>query len=173
MTLYGKLIQRVGRFLCRDYGPELFMGYAVWHIEHVARRWCKGKGLDFGAGRWPRPGAVPIDLDTALQLSGVRSGSQDYVFSSHTLEHVRDWRGTMREFRRVLKPGGALFLCLPHESMALWNPETRWGRSAGHVWTPRIETLLGYAALNDWKLLDYNPLPDKYWSWFIVLGRPE
>ncbi len=173
MTFWGKVVQRIGRFLYYYYSRDLFTGDACSHIAREAHRWCIGEGLDFGAGRWPLAGAKPIDKDTDLQLDCIARGTQNFVFSSHTLEHIPDWRGTMREFHRVLKPGGVLFLYLPHEGMALWNPETRWGRSAGHVWTPRLETLLGYVALNDWKLLGYNPVPDKYWSWFIVLGREE
>jgi SAM-dependent methyltransferase len=173
MTLYGKLYQLVGRVLYRRYGPELFKGDAMSHIAPVARRWCKGRGLDFGAGRWRFPGTAPIDLDTALQLGSVLSESQDYVFSSHALEHIRDWRATLAECRRVLKPGGVLFLYLPHERMTLWNAETCWGRSADHVWTPRIETLLGYAQLHDWNVVNYDTMPDAYQSWYIVLGRPE
>ena len=173
MTFCGKLIQLVGRLLHRDYGPELFTGNAASHIASVANKWCRGEGLDFGAGRWPFSDAAAIDLDTTLQLGFVRSGSQDYVFSSHALEHIRDWRGTMQEFHRVLRPGGVLFLYLPHESMRLWNAETPWGRSAGHVWTPRFETLVGHAELNGWKVLGYDPMPDTYQSWYIVLGRPE
>ena len=173
MTLYGKLIQLVGRLLHRDYGPELFNGNAMSYIAPEARAWCRGRGIDFGAGRWPFADSAPIDLDTTLQLGNVRSESQDYVFSSHTLEHTRGWRGTLAEFRRVLKPGGVLFLYLPHECMTLWNAETPWGRSAGHVWTPRIETLLGYAQLYDWDVVNYDTMPDTYQSWFIILGRPE
>ena len=173
MTLWGKLVQCIGRILYPCYGPELFRGNAASHIAALAAGWCWYVGIDFGAGRWPLRGAAPIDLDTALQLCAVPGGSQDYVFSSHCLEHIRDWRRTMREFRRVLKPGGVLFLYLPHEDMALWNAETAWGRSAGHVWTPRLETLVGYAQLNGWKVMDYRSLPDVYYSWYIVLGRDD
>ncbi len=173
MTLYGKLVQRTGRYFYPGYDPELFNGDAVSHIAPEARAWCRGRGIDFGAGRWPFMDAAPIDLDTTLQPGNVTSESQDYVFSSHTLEHICDWRGTLAEFRRVLKPGGVLFLYLPHEGMTLWNAETRWGRSAGHVWTPRIETLLGYAELHDWDVVNYDTMPDEYQSWYIVLGKPE
>ena len=173
MTLWGKLVQRIGRFLYPGYGAGLFQGDAASHIAALAHALCRGSGIDFGAGRWPLHGATPIDLDTALQLCDVPDGSQDYVFSSHTLEHIRDWRWTMREFRRVLRPGGVLFLYLPHESMALWNAETVWGRSVGHVWTPRIETLVGYAQLNGWRVRAYWSKPDKYRSWCIVLARHE
>lgn len=173
MTLWGKLIQRIGRFIYRCYGAGLFQGDAVSHIAVAAHGWCKGRGIDFGAGRWPLGGAMPIDLDTELQLCDVPNGALDYVFSSHVLEHIYDWRLTMRVFRRVLKPGGILFLYLPHEDMALWNPETIWGWSADHVWQPRLETLVGYAELNGWGVLGYSAGPDGYRSWFIVLAKGE
>ena len=171
MTLWGKLVQRIGRIPYACYGPELFRGDAASHVAALAAGWCQGAGIDFGAGRWPLAGATPIDLDTELQLRDVPSGSQDYVFSSHCLEHIRDWRGTVAEFRRVLRPGGTLLLYLPHEDMALWNPEMLFGRSAGHVWQPRLETLVGYAQLHSWEVLDYGDRPD-YYSWFIVMLKP-
>ena len=173
MTLWGKLIQRIGRILYGHYDAGLFKGNAMSHIAHLAYALCKGRGIDFGAGCWPLRGAMPIDLDTELQLRDVPDGALDYVFSSHVLEHIHNWRWTMREFQRVLRPGGVLFLYLPHEDMALWNAETVWGRSAGHVWTPRIETLVGYAQLNGWRVRAYWPKPDKYRSWCIVLARHE
>ena len=173
MTLWGKLVQRAGRFWYPGYKPDLFRGNATAHIINTAARWCVGRGIDFGAGRWPLVFAVPIDTDTPTQLRHLPEGSQDYVFSSHTLEHIQDWRGTLAAVRRVLKVRGVLFLYLPHESMVLWNAETVWGRSAGHVWTPRLETLVGYATLNGWHVEECQPGPDEYYSWFIVLGREE
>ena len=173
MTFWGKLIQYVGRIRYRDRYPSwLFEGDARAHIAPVAHRWCIGRGIDFGAGRWPLVGAHPIDLDTDLQLENVASGTQDFVFSSHALEHVRQWRATLCHFRRVLKPGGRLFLYLPHESMRLWNPESCWGRFAGHVWQPRLSTLLGWAILDNWRVCDYRAGPDRYYSWYIVLEKP-
>lgn len=172
MTIYGKLVQRLGRLLHPFYGPELFCGNAASHIAAVALNWCLGAGIDFGAGRWPLAGAKPIDVDTVSTLEDLPDGSRDYVFSSHTLEHIHGWRYVLGQFRRVLGPGGVLFLYLPHEDMALWNPERFWGRSAGHVWQPRLETLLGYAQLHDWLVGDYTVGADGYYSWFIVLRKP-
>ena len=173
MKLLAELVQRVGRVLYPCYGPGLFKGNAASHIAPLAHAVCKGRGIDFGAGRWPLRGAEPIDLDTRLQLCDVPDSALDYVFSSHCLEHIRDWRRTMREFRRVLKPGGMLLLYLPHESMTLWNPETVWGWSAGHVWQPRLETLAGYAQRNGWDVGACSRGPDSYHSWHILLRRRE
>lgn len=50
----------------------------------------------------------------ATDLSGVASERYDFVLSSHALEHVANPLAALREWRRVLKPGGALVLVLPH-----------------------------------------------------------
>ena len=171
MTFWGKLVQRIGRVLYPGYGAHLFCGNAVSNIAPEAHRWCIGRGIDFGAGRWPLLGAVPIDIDTVLQLPDVEDRSQDFVFSSHCLEHLRNWRLTLCHFHRVLRRGGVLFLYLPHESMGLWNPETLWGRAAGHVWQPRLETLLGWATLAGFRVRCYTSGPDHYHSWYIVMEK--
>lgn len=62
-------------------------------------------------------GAVGIELDTpgydGLKLP-VLSGSQDAVHASHVLEHVPDAIASLREWFRVLRPGGCLLIFVPH-----------------------------------------------------------
>ena len=169
MRWLAKLVQRLLRVLYPCYGPELFCGGAMRHAPRPDGR----IGIDFGAGDYPLPDATPIDRDTATRLADIPDGSQDYVFSSHALEHIYAWRKVLAEFWRVLKPGGELVLYLPHEDMALWNPERWMGRLSEHVWQPRLETLYGYAALNGWQVRDYDAGPDAYHSWFIVMGKPK
>lgn len=48
-------------------------------------------------------------------LSFAESSSYDFVLSSHTLEHSANPLQCLHEWRRVLKPGGALILVLPHK----------------------------------------------------------
>ena len=47
--------------------------------------------------------------------------SFDIVFSSNTLEHVRDLEPLHREFRRVLKPGGYCVHVLPTGAWRFWT----------------------------------------------------
>jgi ubiquinone/menaquinone biosynthesis C-methylase UbiE len=39
----------------------------------------------------------------------------DFVYSAHLLEHVQDFESALREWWRVIKPGGYLVLYLPHK----------------------------------------------------------
>lgn len=45
----------------------------------------------------------------------VADGSVDGVFTSHTLEHIADYVGALREWHRVLKVGGFLVVVVPHQ----------------------------------------------------------
>jgi len=43
--------------------------------------------------------------------------SFDYIYSSHTLEHVIDAGESLKNWWRVLKPGGYLLLYIPHRDL--------------------------------------------------------
>lgn len=55
--------------------------------------------------------AVVADLDQSLPFA---DESVDEIVAVHFLEHVRDLERTMREFHRILQPGGALHAWVPH-----------------------------------------------------------
>lgn len=100
----------------------------VWEIP----KYTRGKGLEIGAGvqkTYPHFIAVDSCRDNVLfgqnirpdivaegdDLSMFASQSMDFVFSSHTLEHIDDDMKALREWWRVLKPKGFLTLYLPHK----------------------------------------------------------
>lgn len=61
----------------------------------------------------PFPG-VDYTLDVR-DLFVFEDNEFDYVFSAHTLEDIDDTEDCLREWLRVLKPGGHLILYLPHK----------------------------------------------------------
>ena len=80
--------------------------------------------LDLGAGYSRKPGYLRVDLDPdckpdyllpADNLTKVRSESVDEVYSAHLLEHFAQDKTfiVLREWYRVLKPGGKLLLKVP------------------------------------------------------------
>ena len=117
------------------YPAYLHEGNAAAFIQDTALTYCIGRGIDVGANEWPLPGAEAIDdtaSENALKLDRFEDGSLDFVFSSHCLEHIAEWQGALALWVGKLKPGGILFLYLPHESMKLWRPGEAWvGASCG------------------------------------------
>jgi len=105
---------------------ELTRGNAKQFIEQDALRWCKGKGVDVGAGRWPLKGARQIDEgpEEDAYCIGEPDSSLDFVFSSHCLEHLDSPTLALKEWARILKPGGVLYLYLPHPYYVPWRKES-------------------------------------------------
>lgn len=92
-----------------------------------AERWFVGRGLDIGAGpdglgrshTWPHAAIREWDLadGDATELPGIASGSFDFVYSSHCLEHLADPHTAFVRWCDVLRPGGHLVLVVPDFEM--------------------------------------------------------
>jgi SAM-dependent methyltransferase len=106
----------------------------------LAHRYCKGEGLEIGAAAhnpFNLPGArnvawtenvhiwnqaeiamcgayANVDIVAEGDALPVEDSSQDYVISSHVLEHLPNPIQALQEWSRVVKPGGTIFLIVPH-----------------------------------------------------------
>jgi len=109
-------------------------------------KYLKGCGVDVGCGSDPvAPWAIRFDLppdDFAAYNSGAasnhiqlygdcrdlpfRDGTLDFVYSSHVLEDFEDWNPVLKEWVRVLKPGGTLVILIPDKK--LWEEALRRGQ---------------------------------------------
>lgn len=111
-----------------DYGGDLFPAYlkrgnACQFIAPAAAHFCQGAGLDVGAGRWALPGATPVDVILGGEAMALPDGQWDYVFSSHCLEHLANPVAALEHWKSRIRPGGVLFLYLPHPDMTYWRPQ--------------------------------------------------
>lgn len=176
---WGKVREiREGSEVFCEFEGERYPGYldrgnATQFIQDKAKQFCNGKGIDIGAGRWPLPGAVPVQDGrhrNAFRLDEFPDGSLDYVFSSHCLEHLDDWERALKLWIRKLKTGGILFLYLPHESMRLWNPGGPWV-GVMHRWAPTHEVINAFLAKHGMDIVDYNRAKDAYWSFHIAARK--
>ena len=118
----------------------------------VEKAWPPGAKnvLEFGAGdgaflsRFHAAGrdvdCVEIDPNLRLGLGGhgcrvfgnireVESATYDYIYSVNVLEHIPDLVAEIAELKRVLRPGGVLFVFVPAFEM-LW---TSLDSEVGHV----------------------------------------
>jgi SAM-dependent methyltransferase len=99
--------------------------------EGFFERYCRGIGLDIGyGGDLLAPNCRPWDIEhgDALHLRPLKDASFDFIYSSHTLEHMSDPSAALKNWWRVLKPGGYLILYIPHRDLyeKKWGLPSRW-----------------------------------------------
>jgi SAM-dependent methyltransferase len=171
--------------------PEICRcGNACAHIEEKAAQYCRGVGLDIGAGAFPFRDAFPVrdlvryfyangkqckrseprlNAPNANNLACFIDSSMDYIFSSHCLEHLEKPFEALQIWLKKLKSHGILFLYLPHPDMKLWNPGAPWVRAA-HKWKPTYEILAGWFYKLELKIISGSPTMDDFYS-FHIAGR--
>lgn len=81
---------------------------------------CQGQGLDIGYGGdllVPNCRGWDVEDGDAQYLRGIAAESFDFVYSSHTLEHLVDPAAALANWWRAVKPGGHLILYIPHRDL--------------------------------------------------------
>lgn len=86
-------------------GVQVPAAHALWHGELSSDEYETGQPGLRGV-LWLREGA---------DLTPLADDSYDAVISSHVLEHFANPIGALREWLRVLRPGGWLLIVLPHK----------------------------------------------------------
>lgn len=139
----------------------------VWEVAPYLR----GRGLDIGAGDFKvLPHAISVDnmhhakfgfsvrpdvLCEATKLDVFASQSMDFVYSSHTLEHIEDYVSALKEWFRVVKQGGYVILYLPDEDTypkvgtPYANPDHKWDVSYEKV----VDAM---RTVGSWDLVDFQ-----------------
>ena len=88
--------------------------------EGFFEKYCKGAGLDIGFGSdLITKDAKGYDFEhgNAQYLKGIKDSSYDFVYSSHTIEHLPNPSEGVKNWFRVVKPGGYLIIYLPHRDL--------------------------------------------------------
>ena len=108
--LFATVIERLGlRF---DGCSILDVGCGRGFMGEIVR--ARG-GRYAGADLVPNGASFPLVQADAMHLP-FRDGSFDGVFCIDAFEHIPDGAQAAREFRRVLRPGGYMFLSAPNYS---------------------------------------------------------
>ncbi|CAK0745062.1 Class I SAM-dependent methyltransferase [Azospirillaceae bacterium] len=152
-----------------DYPGYLVRGEAAASCLYHAKKYCHGRGVDVGAGKFPFPGARPIENNPDEHAYKIQEadGALDYVFSSHCLEHLDHWREALLEWRRALKSGGILYLYLPHPACLMWSPKSL----HHHLWQPEPDALAEHVTSIGFEIIEHTLFPDSYMSFHIVARR--
>lgn len=131
--------RRVGEESSRTYNDKLTNGFFD--------KYMKGFGLDIGYSGYI-DGILPI-LPTAIGIDKDYPGydglilpfateSQDFVYSSHCLEHISHWYKTIKEWHRVLKLNGHMVIVVPHQYLyeKKYDLPSRWNDDHKRFYTP-------------------------------------
>ena len=169
-----KILHKDGRmremfYYNRKLYPEYIKrGGASFFIEPFAKQFCKGNGLDIGG----ISGSSFLDAKSINILNGdgfnaynLPNEKYDYIFSSHTLEHIPNYVEAIEYWKEHLKENGVLFLYLPHPSMEYWLPQNN--RKHLHLFYPEyVHELLEDLGFKN----VLHSEQDLYWS-FAVMGN--
>jgi SAM-dependent methyltransferase len=88
--------------------------------EGFFEKYLSGDGLDIGfGGDLIVPNAKGFDFEhgDAQFLTELKDELFDFVYSSHTLEHMPNPRIALENWYRVLKKGGYLIIYIPHRDL--------------------------------------------------------
>ena len=97
--------------------------------SRFVRKYFCGNGIDIGGA--PDPLSLYTVLFPLIKsvktwdladgdaqfMSGVEDNSYDFVFSSHCLEHLNDPKEGLRNWLRVVRPGGYIIFAIPEEDL--------------------------------------------------------
>lgn len=194
----------------------------VFPESRLAHELCSGRGLEIGASAHNPFGLDALNVDVTgewtvfkeeeMRLAGaactvdivaegdaipVDDGSQDFVVSSHVLEHFIDPIAALLEWDRVVRVGGTIFAIVPHKERTFdsVHPRTdlshlladheapapvdhavdRYGHQ--HVWvTEDIVDLIDWMRAHTgvcWSWLAIRDVDDKVGNGFTVAVRKE
>lgn len=145
-------------------------GFASKYCFPFAKEVCTGTGYDIGCMKeeWSLPGSIPIDLsfDDGYHANNLPEGEVDYIFSSHCLEHINDWVGTLNYWDTKIKNGGVIFLYLPDYSQEYWRP---WNNRK-HFNILKPEYLMDYFKNKNYKKIFVSGI-DLYNSFMVMVEK--
>lgn len=111
-------------YVHRNVGGESRKTYLEKLSNGFFLKYMWGNGLDVGfAGYEPNvvsilSGAIGVDVNYPGydgKTLPFPDNSQQFVYSSHCLEHISDYRSTIQEWFRIVKPGGYIITVVPHK----------------------------------------------------------
>lgn len=111
--------------------------------EGFFEKYVRDPGIDIGCQHDPlndsfRKWDVIFGDGDATLMEGVPDESFLTVYASHVLEHLDDPILALRNWYRILKPGGFLLLAIPHRDLYEKRTElpSRWNGEHKHFWLP-------------------------------------
>lgn len=160
-------------------GPDRLVPY----VRDRAMGWLLGDGLDIGCGpekvtqscigidnQSQYRGAADVVIDVHDLPKWVDGREFDWIFSSHFLEHLTDWKDVLKSWVPMLRVGGILFLYLPN---AFANPHWSCQHDEAAKRTHHVVDLVPAVVVHYLKdigmdVVEHQPMWDEYASFHVV-----
>lgn len=110
-------------------------------------KYMSGKGLDIGFAGYTDGAESILDTATGVDVNypnyngrdlPFANDSQSYVYSSHCLEHIQDYKQVIQEWFRVTEIGGHIITVVPHQFLYEKKKTlpSQWNADHKHFITP-------------------------------------
>lgn len=134
---------RHGNFL-KILGSWRWMGMYE-NKKHILNVVYGGKGIDFGGAAGPvTKEAITVDFSKEdifkrkVKYNSLKEVDfkADFIFTSHTLEHIPDLDTIFNNMKEVIKPGGDVIIHLPAYTCVRWRNGLHTNKKFNdHYWT--------------------------------------
>lgn len=167
------LLRAVNETLFEKRYPEyLNCGNAAEFIKCTAKKYLKAHFVDVGCSAWPIPNGIPVDVQNREVIEDAPDNHFSGLFSSHCLEHVSEWAQELTLWHRIIRPGGAMVLYLPHPRAEVWHARTGSWVGTQHVWNPEPVSLVRFLKeVLGMHIIEYTSRRDPLWSFHIVARK--
>jgi len=136
--------------------------------------------------------SLAVDIVAPGDEIPVAAESQDFVINSHVLEHFPDPINALKEWYRVVRPGGYIFMIVPHKERTFDRDQAR--TTVGELqeryatkifpkphsksqhysfWTTGDFLELVLSLKLDWKVVDFQDVDDKIGNGFAIVLKKE
>lgn len=121
--------------------------------ERFYEKYIIGKGIDIGCSNYNRAISDNVDLyndhqtgklevticGDATYMKEIENETYDFVIASHILEHIVSPDLAIKNWYRILKPGGHLVICVPERDLFEFRTELPSYKNEDHKWYFKID----------------------------------
>ena len=143
MNLIFNKLYKIYRYF-KKYDGETTKAFRRREKEGFFEKYFKGFGLDIGYGGIKVvKNCQGVDFeDTDVQyMEGFKDSYYDFVYSSHTLEHLNCVETAILNWKRLIKKGGYLILYIPDRDLYEKKIDlpSKWNNDHKHFFTMYVQ----------------------------------
>jgi len=138
-------------------------GYLLEAVRNNAR--FEAEGIDYAEGpiNYARSSGLKVNRSS---LEDMRYAAElfDFIVALHVIEHVQNLNETFREIRRVLKPGGYVYIVLPcisHFKARLAGRRWHYIGPPGHLWYFTTQSMRVFLEQRGFSVVMNNPFSNR------------